>query len=49
MAGIFLPPGNKWVCRKTTMEGKKELVEGRAGAKEAGRVQGCEPALLCAT
>lgn len=31
------------------MEGEKELVEGRAGAKEAGYVQRCEPALLYAT
>lgn len=36
MAGIFLPPGNKWVCRKITTEGEKELSAGRVGAKKAG-------------
>jgi len=26
IAGVFLPPGNKWACRKATMEGEKGLL-----------------------
>lgn len=36
MVGMFLPPGNKWICRKTTMESEKELSENSTDAKEAG-------------
>lgn len=34
--GILLPPENKWVYRKATMEGEKGLLESEAGARVVG-------------
>lgn len=49
IAGVFLPPGNKWVCTKATVEGEKGLLEGRAGARVAGcgRGTGACTAVCC--
>lgn len=52
IADVFLPPGNvvaeKPPSRKATMEGKKGLLEGGAGARGAGCSREPESALLFA-
>lgn len=40
IADVFLSPGNKWACRKATLEGEKGLLEGGARARVAGCSRG---------